>query len=123
MSITRNNRDTLAEAHVKATEAAEKASQAFVNQYFDGGDGGACGFAWVTFYPEAKGNTRVGKYERKMIESVGFKKDYTGKAWQLWNPSRYPGQSIDAREAGAREYARVFKEESGVSVSVGSRLD
>jgi hypothetical protein len=123
MSITRNNREELAAAHEKASEAAAKAAQAFLDTHFGGEDHGACGFAWVTFYPAQKGNTRVGKYERKMIESIGFRKDYTGKAWQLWNPSKIGAQNIDAKEAGAAEYARVLEAESGVRVSVGSRLD
>ena len=48
-----------------------------------------CGFAWVTVYPEHKGNTRLGKQERATLESMGFRKDWTGKAWQLWNPTGY----------------------------------
>ena len=61
-----------------------------------------CGFAWVTVYPEHKGNTKLGKGERRVLESMGFKKDWTGKAWQLWNCTGYNGQSMDVKEAGAQ---------------------
>jgi hypothetical protein len=81
-----------------------------------------CGFAWVTVYPEHKGNTRLGKQERATLESMGFRKDWTGKAWQLWNPTGYAGQSMDVKEAGAQAYADVLRT-AGFKAYMGSRAD
>ena len=81
-----------------------------------------CGFAWVTVYPEHKGNTKLGKGERRTLESMGFKKDWTGKAWQLWNPTGYAGQSMDVKEAGAQAYAEVLRN-YGFKAYMGSRAD
>lgn len=113
----------LQEAHTKAMAAATAAANAFLTQHFAGHDGGMCGFAWVTYYPKAKGNTSEGRAERRMMESIGFGKDYTGKAWQLWNPSKLPVQSVDAKYHGALEYARVLEAEVGIKVYAGERLD
>ena len=66
-----------------------------------GGDRYACGFAWVTIYPEHKGNTKAGKAERKVLKELGFRLDWTGKSFQLWNPSQSGVQNIDIKEAGA----------------------
>ena len=69
-----------------------------------------CGFAWVTVHPEHKGNTRLGKAERSILKSLGFEKDWTGKAYELCNPTGYAGQSMDVKEVGARAYAEVLQE-------------
>ena len=108
-----------------ANEAKTQAVQAvdtFFNDVLKGEDQYACGFAWVTVYPENKGNTKLGKAERRGLESIGFKKDWTGKAWQLWNPGDYRGQNIDAKEKGAEVYADVMKS-YGFKAYAGSRLD
>jgi hypothetical protein len=81
-----------------------------------------CGFAWVTIYPEHKGNTRDGKAERKVLEDMGFRKDYTGKAYEYWNPSKWGGQSMDVKEAGARAAADVLRK-YGFTAYAGSRAD
>lgn len=83
---------------------------------------GACGFAWTTVYPDHKGNTKLGRDERKTLEALGFRKDWTGKTYELWNPSGYPGQNIDIKEAGAEAAARVLKAH-GFKAYAGSRLD
>ena len=83
---------------------------------------GACGFAWVTVYPEHKGNTRAGKAERAVLEQLGFRKDWTGKAYELWNPSKYATQNVDTLEAGARAAAQLLKQH-GYKAYAGSRLD
>lgn len=106
------------EAKSKAVQAVDK----FFNDVLKGEDQYACGFAWVTVYPEHKGNTKLGKAERKGLESIGFSKDWTGKAWQLWNPGDYRGQNIDAKEKGAEVYADVMKS-YGFKAYAGSRLD
>ena len=81
-----------------------------------------CGFAWVTVYPKHKGNTRDGKLERRLLEEMGFRKDWTGRAYQLWNPSGWAGQSMDAKEAGARAAAQVLQK-YGYTAYAGSRAD
>lgn len=104
-------------AHVKALDEAQKAARAFANKHFDGVDGGACGFSWVDVYG-VRSNSKLGK----ALKEVGFSKSYTG-SMQLWN-KWWQGQSVDAGEQGAYEYAKVLKEELGLEkVYAGSRLD
>ena len=103
-------------------EAAFTAADTYFQEKLGGQDQYACGFAWVTIYPEHKGNTRLGKQERRLYESMGFSKDWTGKAWQLWNPSKYGCQNVDTLEAGARAAADVLRE-YGLKAYAGSRLD
>ena len=83
---------------------------------------GACGFAWVTVYPEHKGNTRLGKAERAVLAQLGFRKDWTGKAYELWNPSKYATQNVDTLEAGARAAADLLRAH-GYKAYANSRLD
>lgn len=81
---------------------------------------GVCGFAWVDVYPVNKGNTLAGKEERKILESVGFRKnDYT-KTHQLWI-SDY-NQSMQKKEAYARAFAEILRD-NGIKAYSGSRLD
>jgi len=122
-AILSNTAEMLAAAHEAAKVEAHKAAQGVLDRHFGGEDGGACGFAWATFYPTAKGNTKIGKAERAAIEAIGFRKDYTGKAWQLWNPADHRCQSVDAKFAGAQAYAKHFEAATGVSLSYGDRLD
>ena len=114
MDITVIRNEMFDEAHI----AAEKFFQARLG----GQDRGACGFAWVTVYPEHKGNTKAGKAERKVLEQMGFRKDWTGKAYELWNPSRHGAQNIDTKEAGAIAAANVLKKH-GFNAYAASRLD
>jgi len=106
----------------QAREAAVLAADRYFNEELGGVDRYACGFAWVTIYPEHRGNTNLGKEERRILEEMGFRKDYTGKSYQLWNPSGHGCQNIDTKEAGARAAAAVFKS-WGFRASAGSRLD
>lgn len=110
-------------AHETATEAARNAANTYFQEQLGGEDRYACGFAWVTVYPEFKGNTRAGKAERALLEKVGFRKDWTGKSYQLWNPSGHGAQNVDTKYAGARAYAEVFGDLTGVRISAGERLD
>lgn len=103
-------------------DAAFKAADNYFKTVLGGVDRYACGFAWVTVYPEHKGNTRAGKEERKVLESLGLRKDWTGKAYELWNPSGYAVQNVDTLEAGARAAAEVLRE-NGFKAYAGSRLD
>ncbi len=105
--------------HETATTAARTAADALYAQI---GDRYPCGFAWVTYFPKHKGNTAAGKAERKLFESIGFSKDYTGKAWQLRNPSRHITQNMDVKEAGAEAYAKLMQE-AGYAVHAASRMD
>ena len=83
---------------------------------------GACGFAWVTIRPKNKGNTKLGKDERKILAKLGFEKDWTGKSYQLWNPADYSGQNVDIKEAGAKAAAKVLQK-YGFDAYSNSRLD
>ena len=107
-----------AEMLTEAKAAADK----FFQEKLGGQDAYACGFAWVTVYPVHKGNTRDGKAERKVLESLGLKKDWTGKAYEMWNPGQYHGQNVDTKEAGAVAAAAVLKK-YGFKAYAGSRLD
>jgi hypothetical protein len=86
-----------------------------------GGDRYSCGFAWVSIWPQHKGNTRAGKAERQTLTELGFSVSYD-KSWQLWNPSKHPCQNIDTKEAGARAAAAVLQK-YGFTAHAGSRLD
>lgn len=104
----------LASAAARAASAVELAKW--------GGDFGCCGFAWTTIYPEHKGNTRLGKQERALYEAIGFSKDWTGKAYQLWDPGNTNVQNIDVKEKGAAAYAAVLRN-AGINAACGSRVD
>lgn len=99
------------ETHEKAVAAAEVAVQEFCDKHFGGTDGGACGFAWVEYFPLSKGNTRDGKEERRMIERLGFRKSFTGKHYELRSFCGRHLQSVDAKSAGCQAYVRVMREE------------
>ena len=112
----------------QATNAANRAKDAFLAKWKETTGGNEygepmyCGFGWVQCTPEHKGNTRLGKQERAVLEAMGFRKDWTGKAWQLWNPTGYNGQSMDVKEAGAQAYADVLRN-YGFKAYMGSRAD
>jgi hypothetical protein len=111
---------TLTAELIRAT--AFRAADAYFMNKLGGRDQYACGFAWVTVYPEHKGNTRAGKAERKELEALGFRKDWTGKAYQLWNPAGYGCQNVDTLEAGAEAAAQLLQS-YGYKAYSGSRLD
>lgn len=81
------------------------------------GDRDACGFAWTDIYG-VKGNTKLGK----MLAAAGLRKDWTGKAFQMWNPAKLGVQSVGILEAGAEAAAEVFRK-YGFTAYSGSRLD
>ena len=111
---------TLTADLIRAT--AFQAADKFFMTKLGGRDQYACGFAWVTVYPKNKGNTREGKAERKELEALGFRKDWTGKAYQLWNPSGYSCQNVDTLEHGAVAAAQLLTQ-YGYNAYAGSRLD
>jgi hypothetical protein len=108
--------------------AASLAAQDYVKEWTAKTGGNAygepmyCGFAWVTVYPQHKGNTKQGKAERKVLEQLGMRRDYTGKAYELWNPSGWHGQSMDVKERGATAAALVLRK-YGFTAWAGSRAD
>ena len=110
----------LTEQDIQAT--AFEAADQFERTHFPNGGWGACGFAWVTVTPEHKGNTKLGKAERRVLEKLGFRKDWTGRSYQLWNPSKYGTQNIDTLEAGAQAAAKLLQQ-YGFKAYAGSRLD
>jgi len=97
----------------EAMQEANKAARDALAKY---GDRDACGFAWTNIY-RIKGNTKLGK----MLKAAGVRQDYT-KAFQLWNPSKMPVQSVGILEAGAQAAADVFRK-YGFEAYAGSRLD
>ena len=103
-------------------KAAKDAADKFFAEKLGGVDQYACGFAWVTIFPEHKGNTKAGRAEREVIKALGFKPDWTGKAYELWNPSGHGCQNVDTKEAGADAAAAVLKK-YGFKAYGGSRLD
>ena len=108
--------------HEESVLAAKSAAQ--VEDAKWGDRFGMCGFAWVTAHPAHKGNTKLGKEERAILQSMGFEKDWTGKTYQIWNPSGNPTQNIDVKEAGAQAYVSKMDElGSGIRLTTGSRLD
>ena len=107
---------------IEMEQAAHDAADTFFKDSMGGIDRGCCGFAWVTIVPVHKGNTRLGKAERREFEALGASKDWTGKKWMLWNPANYPVQNIDTLEAGARAAAKVLTSH-GFNAYAQSRLD
>jgi hypothetical protein len=56
------------------------------------------------------------------MTQLGARVDYTGKAYQIWNPSGWAGQSMDAKEAGASAAALVLRK-YGFTAYMNSRAD
>lgn len=106
----------------QAKAAAYDAGKAYLDKYWNGEDHGACGFAWVNIYPQHKGNTRAGREERKILKAMGFSLDWTGKRFELWNPSGLHCQNVDAKHVGAQACADILKAH-GFKAFAGSRLD
>lgn len=106
-------KEIVAEAQAVAQIEAEK----FFQEKLGGVDQYACGFAWVDIY-NVKGNTKLGKAFR----AAGLRKDWTGKAWQIWNPSKHGCQNVDTKMAGAQAAAKVFRK-YGFDAYAGDRLD
>ena len=102
--------------------AAKAASDTMFKRFGSTDQIGACGFAWVTVRPANKGNTKLGKAERMVLKDLGFRQDWTGKAYQLWDPAGYGGQNIDIKEASAAAAAAVLKK-YGFNAYADSRLD
>lgn len=102
--------------------AAKKAANDYFNNVLGGKDRFPCGFAWVIISPEHKGNTKAGKAERRIYEQLGFKKDWTGKTYMLYNPARIACQNVDVISAGCSAAADILKN-YGFNAYHNSRLD
>jgi hypothetical protein len=94
---------------------ARAASEAMYRKM--GGDGYACGFAWVKVYVD-----RTNSPQAKELIKAGFKKDYTPKCLSYWNPGDLAVQNVDIKEAGAEALATYLKA-LGLTAYAGSRLD
>ena len=114
MNFTQNQ---INEIVAEAKDAAQGAAHRFFQERLGGVDQFACGFAWVDIHG-VKGNTRLGK----MLKEAGLRKDWTGRAFQIWNPSSLPVQNVDTLDEGARAAALVFRK-YGFTAYAGSRLD
>jgi hypothetical protein len=98
-------------------EAITEARKAADNLYAIHGDRDLCGFAWTNIY-KVKGSTKLGR----MLKAAGLQFNGYEKAFQIWNPSKHPTQSVGIKEAGAEAAAQVFRKYGFVAYS-GSRLD
>jgi hypothetical protein len=85
-------------------------------KYRQVGERDACGFGWVTVY-DVRSNSKIGK----MLAEHGFRKAYGG-GLQLWDPAKYPTQSVSVKESGAIAMATEL-ESVGLTAFAGSRLD
>ena len=109
--------------HETATAAAKKAVADFLNSWTADTGGNKygeplyCGFAWVEVEV-----TRTNSKEAKALASVGFKKSYTPRVMQLWDPANHCGQSMECKEQGAKAYAEVLKQ-NGIAAYASSRAD
>ena len=99
----------------KGLAQAEAASRSKYAQM--GGDGYACGFAWVEVYVE-----RTNSKQAKELLKAGFRKDYKPRCLSYWNPGNLPVQNIDIKEAGAEAFA-AYLTALGLKAYAGSRLD
>lgn len=113
---------TITDLKRKMLHSAVDATEQYIKDVLDGEDKFACGFAWVTIYPQWKGNTKEGKGERAFYRALGFELDYTGKSFMMWNPSDCGFQNIDCKERGAEAAAEVLRS-VGIKAYAGSRLD
>jgi hypothetical protein len=104
------------------TSTARAAAQKYFDEKLGGRDQYACGFAWVNIKPKHKGNTKLGKVERVELRAMGFEVDWTGKEFQMWNPSKMGCQNVDTLYVGAQAAARLLQEH-GYEAYAGSRLD
>ena len=96
-----------------AFQAAREATASHIHAH--GQNPFGCGFAWATIRP-ARGPL-IAALKAQGIGRKGYE-----AGWQVWNPSGYPTQDMEAKIAGAHAFARVLRG-AGFDVEVGSRLD
>ena len=103
----------------EANAAAADAAQAQLSK--QGSDWDACGFGWVNIYKH-NGRKLDGRSKlARLLSAAGVRQDYT-RAFSIWNPGGYGGQSITIKEAAARAAADVLRKH-GFEAYAGSRLD
>jgi len=108
-------RAIVAEANLAAARAAQEQLSR------QGTDWDACGFGWVNIYRH-NGRKLDGRSKlAKTLSAAGVRQDYT-RAFSIWNPGGYGGQSITIKEAAARAAADVLRG-YGFEAYAGSRLD
>jgi|TARA_A100001201_G_scaffold99554_1_gene85711 hypothetical protein len=116
------NMNTLKQIHEEATKAAKDAVDKYLKEWKEKTGGNKygepmyCGFAWVSLHG-VKLSTKIGK----AFAELGFVKGYPS-GLQLWNPTKYIGQSMDVKEEAATAYAKVLQK-YGYKAYMGSRAD
>lgn len=110
------------EIALEVASASQTAAQSFFDHRLGGVDEYPCGYAWISIYPKYKGNTALGKSERKVLETLGARKSWNGKTYEIWNPGNHPCQNIDTKEAGAYAGAKVLQK-YGFTAYADTRLD
>jgi hypothetical protein len=106
----------------EALDAAKAAGKDYLANMLGGEDRYPCGFAWTTIVPAHKGNTKLGRAERKEFAAMGARKDHTDKNFELWNPGQIPVQNMDVAYAGALAAAEVLRKH-GYTAEAGCRMD
>ena len=110
------------DVHTEATTAAKKAVADFLDRWNtqtggnEYGEPMYCGFAWTSIHG-VKGNTKLGK----ALKAAGIKQAWD-RSFQIWDPAKHNGQSMDAKEVGAQACADVFRK-YGFTAYMGSRAD
>jgi len=78
------------------------------------------GFAWMTVLPVNRGNSKIAREERRTLENLGFKKQWTG-AYKFQNPVNHSHNNIVIQAEGATAAAEVLRK-YGFTVYVGSKF-
>lgn len=103
-------------------QIAETASQNYFDTVMGGKDNYPCGFAWVEVYTVNRGNTRAGRTERALLESMGFRKDSYKGCYTFNNPGGLPVQNMNTLTEGARA-AADFLTAQGFQAYSAERMD
>lgn len=112
------NKPKLSDDEVKiiiegAVMEASRFAKAYLEQH---GDGYPCGFAWVNVKPAR------GQFVKVMKQlGLGRRDEYYG-GFTVWNPSDNHTQNMDAKKAGADEFARILRSH-GLDAQAYERLD
>jgi hypothetical protein len=109
-------KEIIAEANAAASAAAaEELAKRDIS------DWDACGFGWVNIYSYNGKNLDGRSKIAKVLKAAGLRQDYT-RAFNVWNPGNYHGQSISIKEVAASAYAKVLTQH-GFTAYAGSKLD
>lgn len=83
---------------------ATDAALFYINNELGGKDCPLCGFAWVVVIAQHRGNSRVGRLERAILEELGFEKS-EGRSYTLFSPGHAYVQNADANLEAAKAAA------------------